>query len=72
MMKIYDMDTYEIREPDEDTSTLDSVRPLTADLAAIPVPELQLIQASPTTTRQELHPALCFTDVDSFLSSLSD
>lgn len=72
MMKIYDMDTYEIREPDEDTSTLDSARPLTADLAAIPVPELQLIQASPTTLRHELHPALRYTDVGSFLSSLSD
>lgn len=70
MMKIYDMDTYEIREPDENTSTLDSARPFAADMAVIPVPELQLIQASPTALRQELHPTLRYTDVDSFLAAL--
>lgn len=72
MMKIYAMDTYEIREPDENTSTLDFARPFAADTAAIPVPELQLIQASPTALRQELHPTLRYTDVDSFLAALHD
>lgn len=72
MMKIYDMDTYEIREPDENTSTLDSARPFTSNMDALPVPELQLIQASPTALRQELHPALRYSDVDSFLAALHD
>lgn len=72
MMKIYDMDTYEVREPDEDTSALDSARPFAFELAAMPAPQLQLIQASPTPTRQELHPSLRYTDVDSFLAGLSD
>jgi hypothetical protein len=72
MMKIYDMDTYEIREPDEDTSTLDSARPFAAELTATTVVQLQLIEASPIPLRQDLHPSLRYTDVDSFLAGLSD
>lgn len=70
MVKIYDMDTYGIREPDDEHSSLDFVAPSTARMAAIPTPELQLIQASPTSPQQALHPVLRYTDVASFLASL--
>jgi len=66
------MDTYEICEPDEDTSTLDSARSFAAELTATTAVQLQLIEAPPMPLRQDLHPSLLYTDVDSFLARLND
>lgn len=71
MVRIYDMVTYGVCEPDQGAPTQGFTAPSAAAMAA-PALELQLLQVAPTAPRQEPHPSLRYTDVDDFLTSVSD
>lgn len=69
MVRVYDMVTYEVCEPEQEAFTLTS----TARSVAAPMTGLQLVEATPTAAHQELHPAALYsTDVDEFLALHSD
>ena len=68
MVKVYDMVTYGMCEPGQDAVVPGFTAARTDSMAVISVPELQLIESTPSTApSQELHPALRHTDVSSFL-----
>lgn len=70
MMKVYDMVTYGMHDPDEMTppygyETPPATQPTT-------VPALQLMQNTPTPRTDTLPPSLRAADIDRFLESIDD
>lgn len=75
MMKVYDMVTYSLCAPTDNVPG-DAPDQATANTRHAELPQaelgLQLIEATPAQPETELHPALCYTDVASFLAALDN
>lgn len=71
MVKVYDMVTYGLCDPEQDATSLEFGTPC-AERMAVPALGLQQIEAAPAAHREAIHPALLHMDVDTFLSALDD
>lgn len=71
MVKVYDMVTYGLCDPEQDARSLDAGTSCAERMAA-PALGLQQIEAAPRSHREAIHPTLLNTDVETFLAALDD
>lgn len=71
MVKVYDMVTYGLCDPEQDVPSLDFGSPSAERMADLAL-GLQQIESASTPRRETMHPALQCMDVDSFLAEFGD
>ena len=72
MMKVYDMVTYGMNEPDEIAPPYGFETPRAARPIAAPSLQLQTLQLTPTPPTDTLPPSLRTADIDRFLEMFGD
>ena len=72
MMKVYDMVTYGMHDPDEIAPPYGYEAPPAMHMTAIPALQLHTLQLTPTPRTETLPPSLRNMDIDQFLERISD
>ena len=72
MMKVYDMVTYGMYDPDESATPHTCGNLQATHLTAVPTLQLQTLQLNPTTDAGTFPPSLRDVDIGRFLDDISD
>ena len=72
MMKVYDMVTYGMHDPDEIAPSYGYETPQAMPMTAVPALQLHTLQLTPTPRTETLPPSLRNMDIDQFLERISD